>query len=219
MEQLEGHDYGASATDVLQDGNIVPAKSLGTIAGFLVPKRVKDWLWSWQGSGPLQGSPTNDRAMCKPLKKILRLVTAQGAFGDRLLLACIFMRQNSGPPELNRTWSEHRQNSITVIPPLRPKQTHFHLTVGDTREILRHGEAMQIPAATERSINSLLNDTIFFLMLLYGSDRIPAYPEDLTPLNAVCHAQCPSLFSLQEEGGFKTFGGWGCQSPPPSPSH
>ena len=105
-------------------------------------------------------------ARCKPLKNIVPFVRAQGALGDVPLQACIFMRQNAGPPELHRTWSEHPQAGVTVIMQLRPKQAHFHITVSDTREILRHGEAMQIPAAAERSIHSLLNNAIFFLLLL-----------------------------------------------------
>ena len=47
-----------------------------------VPKRVKDWLWTWQELRPLRGNPVNDRATCKPLKTLVPLVRAQGELGD-----------------------------------------------------------------------------------------------------------------------------------------
>ena len=107
--------------------------------------KVKDWLWCWQQLGQLRGTPAHQtETLRKPLKKVIRLV-------DSPLRACIFLKQNAGPPELHRMWLEHRQERLTVVAPLRPKRALFHITVGDLREILGHGEALQIPAAPGRS--------------------------------------------------------------------
>ena len=76
---------------------------------------------------------------------VIRLVRDQGTLADLPLRACILLRQNAAPPQLDGMWSEHRQQGLSVIVPL--KQKHFQITVGDVREILRHGEALQILAA------------------------------------------------------------------------